>query len=108
MTDFNTGSTLVAISPCVRLYFGVCISGPLIVALLSGYSDRVLFYNICNVLLLIRTYCQRSSSQRSIAGGFPISVVFIAGVTTTTIGSGIFADVMPAQTRGRAMALWSL
>jgi MFS family permease len=53
MTDFNTGSTLVA-TFLVSVYILGFAFGPLIVAPLSGYRDRVLFYNICNVLFLIR------------------------------------------------------
>ena len=32
----------------------------------------------------------------------------IAGVAPTTIGSGTIADIMPTESRGKAMAFWSM
>jgi multidrug resistance protein len=81
--------------------------GPLIVAPLSEYSGRTIVYNTCNVLFLIFNIAS------AVAPNLASLVVFrflcgVAGVTPTTIGSGTIADFMPAETRGKAMALWSL
>jgi MFS family permease len=106
MTDFNTGSTLVA-TFLVSVYILGFAFGPLIVAPLSGYSGRVLVYNICNVLFLILNIASAVAPNLASLVAFRF-LCGIAGVTTMTIGSGTFADIMPVQTRGRAMALWSL
>lgn len=106
MADFNTDSTILA-TFVVSVYILGFAFGPLIVAPLSEYSGRVIVYNACNVLFMIFNIAS------AVAPNIASLVIFrflcgVAGVAPTTIGSGTIADLMPPQTRGRAMALWSL
>jgi multidrug resistance protein len=106
MEEFNTNSTLLA-TFVVSVYILGFAFGPLIVAPLSEYSGRVIVYNTCNVLFLVFNVAS------AVAPNLASLIVFrfldgIAGVTPTTIGSGTIVDIMPVETRGRAMAIWSL
>lgn len=106
MTDFNSDSTVLA-TFVVSVYILGFAFGPLIVAPMSEYSGRVIVYNTCNVLFLIFNIAS------ALAPNMASLIVFrfldgIAGVTPTTIGSGTIADSMPTESRGRAMALWSM
>ncbi|KAJ5679820.1 hypothetical protein N7462_008064 [Penicillium macrosclerotiorum] len=106
MADFNSSSTLLA-TFIVSVYILGFAFGPLIVAPLSEYSGRVVVYNACNVLFLIFNIAS------AVAPNLTSLVIFrfldgVAGVTPTTIGSGTIADIIPTESRGRAMALWSL
>lgn len=106
MADFNSDSTVLA-TFVVSVYILGFAFGPLIVAPMSEYSGRVIVYNTCNVLFLIFNIAS------ALAPNMASLIVFrfldgIAGVTPTTIGSGTIADIMPTESRGRAMALWSM
>lgn len=106
MVDFHSSSTLLA-TFVVSVYILGFAFGPLIVAPLSEHSGRAIVYNMCNVLFLIFNIAS------AVASNMALLVIFrflcgVAGVTPTTIGSGTIADLMPAESRGKAMALWSL
>ncbi|KAJ5633879.1 hypothetical protein N7528_001721 [Penicillium herquei] len=106
MTDFNSDSVLLA-TFVVSVYVLGFAFGPLIVAPWSEYSGRVVVYNTCNVLFFVFNIAS------ALAPNLASLVVFrfldgVAGVTPTTIGSGTIADIIPKESRGRAMALWSL
>lgn len=106
MADFNTSSTLLA-TFVVSVYILGFAFGPLIVAPMSEYSGRLVVYNACNVLFLIFNIAS------ALAPNLSSLIIFrfldgVAGVAPTTIGSGTIADIMPMESRGKAMALWSL
>ncbi|KAJ5278651.1 hypothetical protein N7478_004023 [Penicillium angulare] len=106
MVDFESSSIILA-TFVVSVYILGFAFGPLIVAPLSEYSGRLVVYNTCNVLFLVFNIAS------ALAPNMASLVIFrfldgIVGVTPTTIGSGTIVDVFPTETRGRAMALWSL
>lgn len=106
MADFNTSSTMLA-TFVVSVYILGFAFGPLIVAPWSEYSGRLVVYNASNVLFMIFNIAS------ALAPNLASLIVFrfldgLAGVTPTTIGSGTIADIMPRESRGKAMALWSL
>ncbi|KAJ5553408.1 hypothetical protein N7494_002786 [Penicillium frequentans] len=106
MADFNTSSTMLA-TFVVSVYILGFAFGPLIVAPWSEYSGRLVVYNVCNVLFMIFNIAS------ALAPNLASLIIFrfldgVAGVTPTTIGSGTIADIMPMESRGKAMALWSL
>lgn len=101
-TDNNQDATFVVSAFVLGFAFG-----PLIVAPLSELYGRTKIYHVSNVLFTILTVaCAVSTSM-------PMLIAFrflagCAGVTVITCGSGTIVDLMPAETRGRAMALWSV
>ncbi|KAJ5937996.1 hypothetical protein N7454_004338 [Penicillium verhagenii] len=106
MADFDVSSTMLA-TFVVSVYILGFAFGPLIVAPLSEYSGRLVVYNTCNFLFCVFNIAS------ALAPNLAALVIFrfldgVAGVTPTTIGSGTIADIMPRESRGKAMALWSL
>ncbi|OJJ47341.1 hypothetical protein ASPZODRAFT_2129058 [Penicilliopsis zonata CBS 506.65] len=106
MEEFHSSSTTLA-TFVVSVYILGFAFGPLIVAPWSEYSGRVIVYNTCNLLFLIFNIASALSPNLAAL------IVFrfldgVVGVTPTTIGSGTIADLMPPESRGRAMAFWSL
>ncbi|KAJ5818723.1 hypothetical protein N7474_004314 [Penicillium riverlandense] len=106
MADFGVNSVLIA-TFIVSIYILGFAFGPLVVAPLSEHYGRAIVYNTCNVLFLIFNIAS------AVAPNLASLIVFrflcgFAGVTPTTLGSGTIADLIPPQSRGKAMALWSL
>lgn len=106
MADFGINSVLLA-TFIVSIYILGFAFGPLVVAPLSEHYGRSIVYNTCNVLFLIFNIAS------AVAPNLASLIVFrflcgFAGVTPTTLGSGTIADLIPPQSRGKAMALWSL
>ncbi|KAJ6013590.1 hypothetical protein N7540_008181 [Penicillium herquei] len=82
-------------------------SSVLLATFVVSYSGRVVVYNTCNMLFFVFNIAS------GVAPNMASLVVFrfldgVAGVAPTTIGSGTIADIVPTESRGRAMALWSL
>lgn len=106
MADFDNSSTILA-TFVVSVYILGFAFGPLLVAPWSEYSGRSVVYNTTNFLFFI------FNISSALAPSLASLVVFrfldgVAGVTPTTIGSGTVVDLMPKESRGKAMALWSL
>ncbi|KAF4982514.1 hypothetical protein F66182_17108, partial [Fusarium sp. NRRL 66182] len=106
MVDFKSDSTILAIFVLSVYILGFAF-GPLIVAPMSEYAGRVIVYNTCNALFFIFNVAS------ALAPNMGSLIVFrfldgIAGVAPTTIGSGTIADIMPTESRGKAMAFWSM
>jgi multidrug resistance protein len=101
-TDNNQAATFVVSAFVLGFAFG-----PLIVAPLSELYGRTKVYHVSNTLFTILTVaCAVSNSI-----GMLIAFRFLAGcagVTVITCGSGTIVDLMPAENRGMAMALWSV
>ncbi|CAN8098257.1 unnamed protein product [Discula destructiva] len=81
--------------------------GPLLVAPMSEIYGRTPIYHICNVLFVCFSVgCALANSM-----GMLIAFRFLsgfAGVAAVTCGAGSIADMLPAETRGKAMSIWSL
>lgn len=106
MADFKSDSTILA-TFVLSVYILGFAFGPLIVAPMSEYAGRVIVYNTCNALFFIFNVAS------ALAPNMGSLIVFrfldgIAGVAPTTIGSGTIADIMPTESRGKAMAFWSM
>lgn len=106
MEDFDSSSIVLA-TFVVSVYILGFAFGPLIVAPWSEYSGRSTVYNVSNVLFLIFNIAS------AVAPNIGSLVAFrfldgVAGVTPTIIGSGTITDLIPLDSRGRAMAFWSL
>ncbi|KAL2851866.1 major facilitator superfamily domain-containing protein [Aspergillus pseudoustus] len=106
MQDFNSSSPTLS-TFVVSVYVLGFAFGPLIVAPLSEYYGRAIVYNACNALFVVFNIAS------AVAPNLASLVVFrfldgCAGVAPISCGSGTIADLMPPETRGVAIALWSL
>lgn len=106
MEDFHSTSTILA-TFVVSVYVLGFAFGPLIIAPWSENSGRVIVYNVCNVVFVIFNVAS------ALAPNLESLIIFrfldgFAGVAAITCGSGTIADIMPLESRGRAMSLWSL
>ncbi|KUL83113.1 hypothetical protein ZTR_11012 [Talaromyces verruculosus] len=82
-------------------------AGPLVIAPLSEIYGRLIFYNICNVLFLIFNIAGAVSSGTAMLTVFRFFAGF-AGSAPLTLGGGTISDVIPLESRGKAMALYAL
>ena len=100
-TSATLGSFVVSI-----FIFGYAI-GPLVIAPLSELYGRAPLYHANNILFVIWTLaCSFAPSLNAL-------LVFrffqgMAGVTPLTIGSGTISDLIPSESRGKYMAIYSL
>lgn len=106
LADFTISSTLLA-AFVVSVYVLGFAFGPLIIAPWCENSGRAIVYNTCNVLFVIFNIAS------AVAPNMTALIIFrfldgCAGVAAITCGSGTIADVIPIESRGRAMSLWSL
>ncbi|KIA75346.1 hypothetical protein HK57_00199 [Aspergillus ustus] len=106
MQDFNSSSPTLS-TFVVSVYVLGFAFGPLLVAPLSEYYGRTIVYNVCNALFVVFNIAS------AVAPNLASLVVFrfldgCAGVAPISCGSGTIADLMPPETRGVAIALWSL
>ncbi|KAI1269967.1 major facilitator superfamily domain-containing protein [Xylariaceae sp. FL1019] len=106
MKDFNTDSPTFATLVVSIFVLGFAF-GPLLLAPLSELYGRVIIYNITNVLFLGFTVLCAVSRGPAMLLAFRFLSGF-AGVATITIGSGTIADIMPRETRGKAVSIWSV
>lgn len=106
MADFNSSSPVLS-SFVVSVYVLGFAFGPLLIAPWSEQSGRSIVYNVCNVLFVVFNIAS------ALAPNLASLIVFrfldgAAGVAVITCGSGTIADLIPLESRGRAMSLWSL
>lgn len=74
---------------------------------LSELYGRMPLYHVCNVLFLIFTIACAVSSNLAMFIVFRF-LLGMVGCTPLTVGGGTIADMMPAEKRGGAMAIWAL
>jgi MFS family permease len=74
---------------------------------MSEMYGRLKVYHFCNVVFIIFTICCAVSNSftmliifRFLAGSF--------GAAPLTLGGGTIADVMPIQSRAKAMGIWCM
>lgn len=106
MQDFHNSSETIGAFVVSVYLLGFCF-GPLIIAPLSELYGRMPLYHISNVLFLIFIVACAVSTD------LPMFIVFrfllgVFGCTPLTVGGGTIADIMPAEKRGGAMAIWAL
>lgn len=106
MKDFDTNSTTFA-TFVVSIFVLGFACGPLLLAPLSELYGRVIIYNVSNVLFLCFTILCAVSQNQSMLLTFRFLSGF-AGVATITIGPGTIADIIPRETRGKAVSVWSV
>ncbi len=91
---------------CVSVFVLGFAFGPLVIAPLSELYGRTIVYHVFNSLFTVFTVACALSTNMGMLIAFRFLAGF-AGVAVLTCGSGTIADVMPPETRGRAMAIWS-
>ncbi|RSL52401.1 hypothetical protein CEP53_008085 [Fusarium sp. AF-6] len=106
MVEFNETSPLVA-TLVVSIYVLGFAFGPLVVAPLSEVYGRAPLYNWGNVLFVLFTVGTALSQNMPMMMAFRFLMGF-AGSVPITIGSGSIADMMPIESRGKAMSVWAL
>lgn len=106
MKDFHSNSEMLATFVISVYLIGFAI-GPLLIAPICEMYGRLPLYVSCNILFIIFSIaCAVSSSLDQL-------IVFrffmgCAGVAPLTIGAGTIADIMPAESRGKAMAIFAM
>ncbi|KAL2680325.1 hypothetical protein Neosp_007922 [[Neocosmospora] mangrovei] len=106
MVEFNETSPLIA-TFVVSVYVLGFAFGPLVVAPLSEVYGRAPLYNWGNVLFVLFTVGTALSQNMPMMMAFRFLMGF-AGSVPITIGSGSIADMMPIESRGKAMSVWAL
>ena len=106
MDDFHFTDELLS-SFVVSVFVLGFAAGPLAIAPLSEIYGRLIFYNICNVLFLIFNIAAAVSSGTVMLIVFRFLAGF-AGSAPLTLGGGTISDVIPLESRGKAMALYAL
>lgn len=80
--------------------------GPIVIAPLSEVYGRNMVYHVCNATFTVFTIACALATNIGMLIAFRFLAGF-SGVAVLTIGSGSIVDMMPANRRGRAMALWT-
>lgn len=103
MREFETSSSFVA-SFVISIYILGFAVGPLVLAPLSEVYGRSPVYHVGNVGFLVFTIlCAVSNSVKMLMVCRFFSGVF--GGPAVSIGGGTVGDLMPPESRGRAMAI---
>lgn len=106
MADFHqTSSTIGTLA--VSIYLLGFALGPLFVAPMSEFFGRLVIYHVCNGLFLAFTIGCALSTNIGMFLGFRF-ITGCAGSAPLTIGGGTIADVIPQQSRGKAMGLFAV
>ncbi|CAG8960000.1 hypothetical protein HYFRA_00013188 [Hymenoscyphus fraxineus] len=106
MKEFHTTSETFSTFVVSIFVLGFAV-GPLLFAPLSEIYGRVILYNVSNVLFLgFTVMCALSQNQAMLLTARFFSG--FTGVASLTIGSGTIADMMPRETRGKAVSIWSV
>ncbi|PKX95164.1 MFS transporter [Aspergillus novofumigatus IBT 16806] len=106
MVEFKETSPLLA-TFVVSIYVLGFTFGPLVVAPLSEIYGRAPLYNWGNVLFVLFTVGTALSQNMAMLMAFRF-LMGLAGSVPITIGSGSIADIMPIESRGKAMSAWAL
>ena len=125
LKDFGTNNQAVA-TFVVSVYLLGFAAGPIVIAPLSELYGRLMIYHVCNVGFIVFTVaCALATDMnmliafRFLAGAWGISPItngrsFAAPtcrqrlLLTRGVGGGTIADLMPAEKRGGAMAIWAI
>jgi len=104
--DFHNSNQTIG-SFVVSIYLlGFCV-GPLVIAPLSEMYGRLSVYHVSNIMFFIFTIACAVSSDLAMFVVFRF-LLGVFGCTPMTVGGGTIADLMPAEKRGGAMAIWAM
>ncbi|PGH17240.1 hypothetical protein AJ80_04882 [Polytolypa hystricis UAMH7299] len=104
--EFNVDNETVAAFTVTIYLLGFAL-GPLVIAPLSEHYGRLIIYSTClTVATAFLIGCSEANNVRAFLACRLITG--IAGSGPGTIGGGTIADVMPKETRGRAMAVFAI
>lgn len=106
MAEFNNSSTEASTFVVSIFVLGFAF-GPLLMAPLSEIYGRTPVYHICNSLFVLFMVGCALSQNVGMLMAFRFLSGFV-GVAVVTCGSGSIADMVPAEQRGGAMAVWSI
>jgi hypothetical protein len=106
LKDFHSNSATLA-TFVVSVYLLGFAFGPMVIAPLCEIYGRLPLYFSCNVLFVIFSVACALSTNLNMLIGFRF-LMGCAGVAPLTIGAGTIADIMPVESRGRAMAIYSI
>ncbi|KAL0929776.1 polyamine transporter 3 [Colletotrichum truncatum] len=106
MTEFETDSSILA-TFVVSIYFLGFAFGPLVVAPLSEIYGRVYVYHTGNISFTVFSVGAALSINVNMLMTFRF-LMGVVGSVPTTIGVGSIIDVMPLESRGRALSIWAL
>ncbi|KAK0271390.1 hypothetical protein LTR91_025323 [Friedmanniomyces endolithicus] len=106
LKDFGTNNQAVA-TFVVSVYLLGFAAGPIVIAPLSELYGRLMIYHVCNVGFIVFTVACALATDMNML----IAFRFLAGawgISPITNGGGTIADLMPAEKRGGAMAIWAI
>ncbi|KAK7408446.1 hypothetical protein QQX98_009373 [Neonectria punicea] len=106
MADFNTTNDEVATFMVSVFVLGFAF-GPLLMAPMSELYGRTPVYHVSNSLFVVFSIGCALSQNPAMLMAFRFLSGFV-GVAVVTCGSGSIADMIPAEQRGAAMAVWSV
>ncbi|CAJ0538534.1 Ff.00g065950.m01.CDS01 [Fusarium sp. VM40] len=106
MAEFNESSTEASTFVVSIFVLGFAF-GPLLMAPLSEIYGRTPVYHVCNSLFVLFMVGCALSENVGMLMAFRFLSGFV-GVAVVTCGSGSIADMVPAEQRGGAMAVWSI
>ncbi|KAI9046987.1 hypothetical protein LZ554_009062 [Drepanopeziza brunnea f. sp. 'monogermtubi'] len=106
MEDFNSDDKIIA-SFIVSVYILGFAIGPLIIAPMCELYGRKKLYQCCNILFCIFTIACSEATNLHMLLAFRF-FAGCAGVAPLTIGAGSIGDLMVAEKRGGAMAIFSV
>ncbi|KAH8788467.1 major facilitator superfamily domain-containing protein [Diaporthe sp. PMI_573] len=106
MAEFGTDSSLLA-TFVVSVYFLGFAFGPLVVAPMSEIHGRVYVYHSGNIAFTLLSVGAALSVNMNMLLAFRF-LMGVVGSVPTTIGVGSIVDVMPLESRGRALSIWAL
>ncbi|KAK4561157.1 hypothetical protein LTR86_005112 [Recurvomyces mirabilis] len=106
LRTFGTDSVSLA-TFVVSVYLLGFAAGPIVIAPLSELYGRVPIYHVCNIgFILFTVACALAKDMNQL-----IVFRFFAGawgISPITNGGGTIADLMVAEQRGSAMAIWAI
>ncbi|KAK1811929.1 hypothetical protein LTR12_013716 [Friedmanniomyces endolithicus] len=106
LKNFGTNNQAVA-TFVVSVYLLGFAAGPIVIAPLSELYGRLMIYHVCNVGFIVFTVACALATDMNML----IAFRFLAGawgISAITNGGGTIADLMPAEKRGGAMAIWAI
>ncbi|KAH9844481.1 Major Facilitator Superfamily [Teratosphaeria destructans] len=106
MQDFKSNNDLLA-TFVVSVYILGFAMGPLVIAPLSEMYGRLPVYHACNIGFVIMTVACALATNLNMLIGFRF-LAGCLGVAPITNGGGTIADLMSAEKRGGAMAIWAM
>jgi MFS family permease len=83
------------------------VFGPLVVAPLSELYGRAVILHTTNILFLVFTIAGAVSTNLGMFIAFRLLMGLVA-CTPLTLGGGYIADLMTAESRARALSIWTM